>query len=140
MHSDIRSFSFVVKSTADCTNYLRYPDCKICWSDVVLVIARSTHKLMCPICLSEIFVVPRVSWCGHILCYPCMISYFDSGDSQLKSCPICQEVIYFQEMKPISISNYPPSVKNPTPDCPQSITMCLVKKTKVGDSAGGFLI
>lgn len=107
------------------------PDSGILWSDVVLVISRSRGKILCPICLSEILTVPRVSWCGHILCYPCAIDYFESHGSATKLCPICQEIIYIQEMKPVSISNFPPSVAGPTPDAPQKIKMVLVKKTKV---------
>lgn len=59
--------------------------------------------LQCPICReqSEIMVAPRITKCGHIYCWPCMLQYLDHDYTK---CSLCSESVYRHELRKVTIS------------------------------------
>jgi len=73
----------------------------------------------CPICLSDEFVAPRMTSCGHVFCYPCLIRLFASSAAQEKkesqkvqlpgrrsaTCPLCNDIIReHQRLLPVLVN------------------------------------
>ncbi|KAF4342694.1 RING finger [Fusarium beomiforme] len=85
-------------------------DTHLDWSLVMQIIASSESQgSSCPICLSEP-VAPRMAKCGHIFCLPCLIRFTNSISSEdeakgrgprWKKCPICEDSIYMQDVRPV---------------------------------------
>ena len=57
----------------------------------------------CRICLEEKFTLPRCTPCGHIYCYPCLLSMVLANGEDLIKCPECQHVCLIAELKPIKV-------------------------------------
>ncbi|KAG8676956.1 hypothetical protein FPOAC2_03071 [Fusarium poae] len=85
-------------------------DTHLDWSLVMQIIASGESQgSSCPICLSEP-VAPRMAKCGHIFCLPCLIRFMNSTSSEddargrgpkWKKCPICEDSIYTQDVRPV---------------------------------------
>ena len=45
------------------------------WKNIVLVLCPLKGKYSCPICQDEELLAPRVSKCGHVICFPCFLQY-----------------------------------------------------------------
>ncbi|AET40884.1 RING-type E3 ubiquitin transferase MAG2 Ecym_7027 [Eremothecium cymbalariae DBVPG len=71
---------------------------------------------LCPICLAEDVVAPRMVSCGHIFCGTCLLQFFDSDyqeekkqaeasiyvkKKQYKECPLCGDVIRRERCRPV---------------------------------------
>jgi hypothetical protein len=64
----------------------------------------------CPICLEQPPLCPRVTTCGHVFCYTCLMRYLsyaeehhlqkDSG-KVVKKCPVCSELISLDTCKSV---------------------------------------
>ena len=102
------AFQFVLKPPKQPDDYLKYlvnPDEIIEWRDVVeatLTPSATAEKIVCPICLnaaSEI-VAPRVTKCGHIFCWPCLLQYLGFERVHAwKKCPLCCDPIYKRDIR-----------------------------------------
>ncbi|KAI8048104.1 hypothetical protein BDF22DRAFT_703939 [Syncephalis plumigaleata] len=68
------NFRFVVRPSGDYTVQAVDPDVPIEWTDVEQVIIVAEEEAVCPICLSKP-VAPRVTRCGHIFCFSCILRY-----------------------------------------------------------------
>ena len=45
-------------------------------------------------------VAPRVSKCGHLFCYACLLQYLDfEKERAWKKCPLCKDPIYKHEIR-----------------------------------------
>ncbi|RBR09442.1 uncharacterized protein FIESC28_09892 [Fusarium coffeatum] len=85
-------------------------DTHLDWSLVMQIIASTESQgSSCPICLSEP-VAPRMAKCGHIFCLPCLIRFMNAVSSEdeakgrgprWKKCPICEDSIYMQDVRPV---------------------------------------
>ncbi|KAH9440836.1 hypothetical protein Pst134EA_032991 [Puccinia striiformis f. sp. tritici] len=93
-------YRFILKPTGDSTVYFADPDIRFNWPDILQVIVNlstslptisahpqtadsdshaSSEKHACPICLSEP-TAGRMTKCGHIFCYPCILHYLELSD------------------------------------------------------------
>ena len=49
-------------------------------------------------------VCPRITQCGHIFCWACILAYLDYDcDKHSKKCPLCTENIYRLQLKPVDV-------------------------------------
>lgn len=104
------NYRFVVRPEASYTGQAADADLYLEWPNVMQVIASSeSQAASCPICLSEP-VAPRMARCGHIFCLPCLIRFMnttadDDGKAvkvaKWKKCPICEDSVYMQEVRPV---------------------------------------
>jgi len=58
-------------------------------------------------------IAPRITKCGHIYCWPCMLQYLDFGEYEFsyKKCPLCNEAVYKHELRKVTISPPLPSMQ-----------------------------
>ena len=105
------NYRFVVSPEGSYAKQASDTDLHLDWNDVLQIIASSMSQVTsCPICLSEP-VAPRMAKCGHIFCLPCLIRFMNSSSSdevskhgkgpRWKSCPICEDTIYLNEVRPV---------------------------------------
>mmetsp|Transcript_23980 Transcript_23980/g.36797 ORF Transcript_23980/g.36797 Transcript_23980/m.36797 type:complete len:277 (-) Transcript_23980:895-1725(-) len=78
------------------------------WNDVVSVSYDlvSSSDVKCPICMEsyEEMVCPRITKCGHIFCWPCVLQYLDFERTHTwKRCPICFDAVYPLDLKNVAI-------------------------------------
>lgn len=114
-------YRFILKPTGDYTVHFADPDIYFNWPDVLQVIVPTSSVLpsaahtfegpstslgsmlpSCPICLSEP-TAPRMTKCGHIFCYPCLLHYLELAETgqKCRSCPICYDTVYARELKSV---------------------------------------
>lgn len=62
-----------------------------------------TSKPLCPVCLSEPSA-PRMTRCGHVFCYPCLLHYLEVGEeskTQGRKCPVCWDTVLRKDLKSV---------------------------------------
>ncbi|EEU44995.1 uncharacterized protein NECHADRAFT_41507 [Fusarium vanettenii 77-13-4] len=105
------NYRFVLSPEGTYSKQSSDADTHLDWSLVMQIIASSESQTSsCPICLSEP-VAPRMAKCGHIFCLPCLIRFMNSSSSEeegkanrgpkWKKCPICEDSIYMQDVRPV---------------------------------------
>ncbi|KAF9011070.1 hypothetical protein BDQ17DRAFT_1345414 [Cyathus striatus] len=52
----------------------------------------------CPICLSPP-TAPRMTKCGHVFCFPCILHYLSMSDNKWARCPICFDSVNERQLK-----------------------------------------
>ncbi|GAA5834792.1 hypothetical protein JCM9279_007107 [Rhodotorula babjevae] len=133
----VHQFRFVVAPDKDYTAHFADPDIHLEWADILQVIlptgggalnAVATAKLdqageggrpACPICLSEP-TAARMTKCGHVFCYPCVLHYLALADPGTKSrkCPVCHDFIHAKDLK--SVKWFDPANSSARPSSPPS--------------------
>lgn len=145
-------YRFLVKPTGDYTAYFADADIYLNWGDILSVLIPTSSALSgaatlalpsssqpslethegaaCPICLSPP-TAPRMTKCGHVYCYPCILQYLSTTDGpasagpapipgapagasvnsgnaltgptnrQWKRCPICWDAVYVRDLKAV---------------------------------------
>lgn len=86
------------------------PNENVEWKDVQQVIFNMINAtdVQCPICMEPLskMLTPRITKCGHIYCWPCVLQYlaYDKDPTRSwKRCPLCNDPIYKNEMKAVHI-------------------------------------
>ncbi|PWN47914.1 hypothetical protein IE53DRAFT_320381 [Violaceomyces palustris] len=125
-------YRFLVKPTGDYTAHFADPDIYLHWPDILQVLIPTTSALSaasssslppqgshegaaCPICLSPP-TAPRMTKCGHVFCYPCILHYLTLADTDAapgassrpsapsqkwRRCPICWDAVYARDLKAV---------------------------------------
>ncbi|XP_037043910.1 RING finger protein 10 [Bradysia coprophila] len=92
---------FIIRSDIDKSALLPHsisPDHLIDWSFVEQVNVQSSEEPQCPICLFHP-VAGKMTRCGHIYCWPCVLHYLALSDKTWRKCPICYEAIHAADLK-----------------------------------------
>lgn len=103
---------FVVKEDAK-FNYLPFktsPDTLVEWDQVIKVLISSCEESQCPICLYPPKAA-KMTKCGHIYCFSCMLHYLSLSDKPWRKCPICYENIQLKDLKSSSSKHIHQSYK-----------------------------
>ena len=82
---------------------------KFNWFDIVQVKMDMTNSkdIGCPICMEPLkeMVCPRITKCGHIYCWPCVLQYLDfEQEHNWKKCPLCCDPVYKYDLKNVIVS------------------------------------
>ncbi|GAA5877673.1 hypothetical protein JCM16303_000200 [Sporobolomyces ruberrimus] len=123
----VHQFRYVVKPDKDYTAHFADPDIHLDWSDILQVILPTSSSALstvstsgidqavdgasgrkggaiptCPICLSEP-TAARMTKCGHVFCYPCVLHYLALADvgQKFRKCPVCHDTIYAKDLKSV---------------------------------------
>lgn len=98
------NYKFILNYKGDYKPQLLDPNLPLNVKDIIRVIVKQ-HDYHCPICLGDEFVAPRMTRCGHIFCFSCLLNMFDNTrEDKTKtslgnrhnpsiSCPLCSEII-----------------------------------------------
>lgn len=91
---------FVVKSDIayDYRPFKISPDALVEWDQVVKILVSSSEESQCPICLYPPKAA-KMTRCGHIFCFACMLHYLSLSDKTWRKCPICYESVHLQDLK-----------------------------------------
>ena len=78
------------------------------WRDVIQAKydMASETEVQCPICMEPLshMVCPRLTKCGHIYCFACMLQYLDfEREKSWKRCPLCFDPVYKRDLKYVEI-------------------------------------
>lgn len=94
---------FVVKSDLayDYRQFSISPDALVEWDQVVKILVSSSEESQCPICLYPPKAA-KMTRCGHIFCYACMLHYLSLSDKNWRKCPICYESVHLHDLKSAS--------------------------------------
>ncbi|KAL2315390.1 Ubiquitin-protein ligase E3 [Schizosaccharomyces pombe] len=112
------NYRFVVSPIGDYQSQKLDPDSPVKWEDVWQVLCSSDFQLAaCPFCLEEKPIAARMSRCGHVYCFSCLLRFVEtptaaevkaaetSGTKIVKcghrSCPICWDSIRLRDVRPI---------------------------------------
>lgn len=108
-------YRFIMNPAGDYTAHFADPDIFFQWQDILQVIVprasayastttsetSSSHEGLttCPICLSPP-IVPRMTKCGHVFCFPCILHYLSlSNNLKWARCPICFDSVTANQLK-----------------------------------------
>ncbi|XP_061586321.1 RING finger protein 10 [Cololabis saira] len=91
---------FVVSDDQDYKAHFTDPDTLVNWDCVQQVRIYSHEVPSCPICLYPP-VAARITRCGHIFCWPCMLHYLSLSDKSWSKCPICYEAVHTDDLKSV---------------------------------------
>ncbi|XP_037337253.2 RING finger protein 10 [Pungitius pungitius] len=91
---------FVVTDDQDYKAHFTDPDTLVNWDCVEQVRIYSHEVPSCPICLYPPLSA-RITRCGHIFCWPCMLHYLSLGDKNWSKCPICYEAVNTADLKSV---------------------------------------
>jgi len=93
------NYRFIVdKQSVDAEKIMRDPDYVVNWDAVEQVIYPTSTVPNCPICM-EPPVCAKLTKCGHIFCWTCVMQYMSVGCKSWKRCPLCFESIYLESLK-----------------------------------------
>jgi len=96
---------FVIKNTGDYTVHLVDPDRLVEWSMIEEIHIDSNEIISCPICLYPP-QAGKMTKCGHIFCWSCILHYLSLSDKPWRKCPICYESIYKHDLKSVLQNTY----------------------------------
>ncbi|XP_037935050.1 RING finger protein 10 [Teleopsis dalmanni] len=91
------NFQFVIKSSAK-PKFDASPDTLIDWKLIEQINIQTTEEPQCPICLYPP-VGAKLTRCGHVYCWPCILHYLALSDKTWRKCPICYEAIHKDDLK-----------------------------------------
>jgi len=91
---------FIVRENADYMQYVADPDTLVEWSLVEQVRLRSSEVPSCPICLYPP-TAAKITRCGHVYCWTCILHYLSLGEKSWSKCPICYESIHSKDLRSV---------------------------------------
>jgi len=93
---------FIVKSSGDYSVHSVDPDTLVEWSQIEQVHLKTSGSDLtsCPICLFPP-TAAKISRCGHVFCWPCILHYLALSDDSYRKCPICDQNIEKADLKSV---------------------------------------
>ncbi|KAL3667123.1 hypothetical protein V7S43_008063 [Phytophthora oleae] len=74
------------------------------WSSVeqVLLWYDVESPQTCPICM-DTFRAPKITKCGHVFCWPCILRYLSMTDKYWRRCPMCFESVQKGHLRSVQL-------------------------------------
>ncbi|CAH1154025.1 unnamed protein product [Phaedon cochleariae] len=119
---------FIVNESGDYKPYLNNPDALVDWSLIEQVTVQVSEYPSCPICLYPP-VAAKMTRCGHIYCWSCVLHYLSLSDKPSRKCPICYEPLEKQDLKSVV------AIPHATFNVNETITFKLMKRPRGGSVA-----
>lgn len=91
---------FVVSEEQDYSIHFADPDTLVNWDFVQQVRICSHEVPSCPICLYPPSAA-KITRCGHIYCWACILHYLSLSDKTWGTCPICYEAVHKKDLKSV---------------------------------------
>ncbi|GJQ75603.1 hypothetical protein Trydic_g17683 [Trypoxylus dichotomus] len=114
---------FIVKSSGNYKQYMNSPDTLVEWDLVEQVNVQVSDSPSCPICLYPP-VAAKMTRCGHVYCWSCILHYLALTDKSWRKCPICYEAVHIQDLKSVV------SIIHPSLTVNDMITFKLMKRLR----------
>lgn len=92
---------FVVSDDQDYSVHFTDPDTLVSW-DLVEQVRICSHEVpSCPICLYPP-VAAKITRCGHIFCWACILHYLSLSEKEWSRCPICYSSVIKKDLKSVA--------------------------------------
>ncbi|KAM9331538.1 E3 ubiquitin-protein ligase RNF10 [Gastrophryne carolinensis] len=92
---------FVVSDDNDYSVHFSDPDTLVSW-DLVEQVRIFSHEVpSCPICLYPP-VAAKITRCGHIFCWACILHYLSLSEKEWSRCPICYSSVIRKDLKSVA--------------------------------------
>ncbi|NWX50950.1 RNF10 protein, partial [Steatornis caripensis] len=91
---------FVVSEEQDYTVHFADPDTLVNWDFVEQVRICSHEVPSCPICLYPP-TAAKITRCGHIFCWACILHYLSLSEKTWSKCPICYGAVHKKDLKSV---------------------------------------
>ncbi|GLV32458.1 uncharacterized protein CBL_00832 [Carabus blaptoides fortunei] len=91
---------FVVNDVGDYKLYMNNPDALVNWDLVEQIHVQVSEFPSCPICLYPP-VAAKMTRCGHVYCWSCVLHYLTLSDKTWRKCPICYESVHKSDLKSV---------------------------------------
>ncbi|XP_041422329.1 RING finger protein 10-like isoform X2 [Xenopus laevis] len=91
---------FVVSDDNDYSVHFTDPDTLVSWDFVEQVRIFSHEVPSCPICLYPP-IAAKITRCGHIFCWACILHYLSLSENDWSRCPICYSSIMKKDLKSV---------------------------------------
>ncbi|XP_018412907.1 PREDICTED: RING finger protein 10 [Nanorana parkeri] len=92
---------FVVSDEHDYSVHFTDPDTLVSW-DLVEQVRICSHEVpSCPICLYPP-VAAKITRCGHIFCWACILHYLSLSEKEWSRCPICYSSVQQKDLKSVA--------------------------------------
>ncbi|XP_072271601.1 E3 ubiquitin-protein ligase RNF10 [Pyxicephalus adspersus] len=91
---------FVVSDEHDYSVHFTDPDTLVGWDLVEQVRIYSHEVPSCPICLYPP-VAAKITRCGHIFCWACILHYLSMSEKEWSRCPICYSSVMKKDLKSV---------------------------------------
>lgn len=91
---------FVVCDDQDYTVHFTDPDTLVNWDFVEQVRICSHEVPSCPICLYPP-TAAKITRCGHIFCWACILHYLSLSEKTWSKCPICYGSVHKKDLKSV---------------------------------------
>lgn len=88
----------MVNADGDYKSFLESPDALMEWGQIEQIIIKSSETPECPICLYPP-TAAKITKCGHIYCWPCILHYLALSDKTWRKCPICYDAVHKNDLK-----------------------------------------
>lgn len=98
---------FVVLDGHDYSVHKADPDWPVDWDCIEEVRFKqsASTETSCPVCL-EPPVAAKITRCGHIYCWTCILHYLSLSDENCRQCPICFEPVYKSDLRSVISHSY----------------------------------
>lgn len=95
---------FIVRAGVDYFPHTQDPDILVDWDLIEQLILKQSgsEPTACPICLFPP-TAAKISRCGHVFCWPCILHYLALSDDQQRKCPICEQFIARQDLRSVLV-------------------------------------
>ena len=96
---------FTVRAGEDYSLHLADPDTLVSWEKIEEVELRtcSEDETTCPVCLFPP-VAGKMSRCGHVYCWACILHYLALSDDKDRPCPICHQDINKTDLRSVTVT------------------------------------
>ncbi|KAG7758122.1 hypothetical protein KL911_001098 [Ogataea haglerorum] len=122
------NYRFIVDYRGDYRTQILDPNVPLDDASILRVlINKNDHQ--CPICLGDEFIAPRMTRCGHVFCYTCLLRLFAAFSTQEDyrgrvKCPLCSEDIREKhELLPVLITKVDERFERPSVDQPVDLEL-----------------
>jgi len=99
------------------------PDTFIDWEAVVEVQLLTPDFSYCAICLEQP-TAPKITKCGHVYCYPCVLQLLCLSEKKWAKCPICFDAVSEKDLRCVK------SLNKKLFKIGDSITLCLMARMR----------
>jgi len=98
----------VVSDCADILNHAIDPDAIVDWDVVEQVVLKQggSEPTACPICLFPPNAA-KLTLCGHVYCWPCILHYLALTDDTSRKCPICDHMVAREDLRSVVVVPQP---------------------------------
>lgn len=91
---------FVMKDSGDYSIHVIDPDQPVEWNNIEQLCMSTPDLPLCPICLCPP-VAGKITKCGHIYCWSCILHYLALSEKNWHKCPICNEAVHQKDLKSV---------------------------------------